>query len=126
MRARAANQFGYWLDVSMANANMTGQELAERIGVHSSAVSRWRAGKSAPAMEALGKLAEVFNVEPLRLAVTAGLVSSKVAGVPPVDMPEPLARREKAREYLANNPYLTDDERREALEWYDSRVKDRT
>lgn len=119
MAARKANKFGYWLDVSMANAQLTGRDLAQQLGVHDSAVSRWRAGKGAPTMEGVAKLAEIFNVEPLRLAVTAGLVSSKVAGVPPVDMPEPTAYREAVRERLRGLPGLTDREAQALLERYD-------
>lgn len=119
MLTRNANQFGYWLDVSMANAKLSGRELAARLGVHDSAVSRWRAGKGVPTMEAIGKLAEVFNVEPLRLAVRAGLVSQQVAGVPPVDIPEPTALREEVRERLRNLPGLTELEAQALLERYD-------
>lgn len=119
MLARTPNQFGYWLDVSMANSHLSGRDIAEQVGVHDSAVSRWRAGKSVPAMEVIAKLAEVFNVEPLRLAVLAGLVSRKVAGVPPVDMPEPTVLREEVRGRLRALPGLTDMEVQALLERYD-------
>lgn len=119
MLARQANQFGYWLDVSMANAKLTGRDLAEQLGVHDSAVSRWRAGKAVPTMDGIAKLAEVFRVEPLRLAVTAGLVSRKVAAVEPVDIPEPTALRAEVRERLRALPGLTAVETQSLLERYD-------
>lgn len=121
--ARKGTDFGRWLDIMMSNAHLSGREVATRIGVHDSAVSRWRSGKGAPTIEAVTSLADMFNVEPLRLAVRAGLVSEKVAGVPPVDMPEPKAQREEVRNSITKIPGLTDLERQALLERYDELVR---
>lgn len=118
-RNRDRPDFGYWLDVTMANKGMTGRDLAHLVGVHDSAVSRWRAGRGVPTMEAIAKLAEVFKVEPLRLAVTAGLVTDTVAGVAPVAMPEPTAQRKEVRERLRSLPGLSRAEVQALLERYD-------
>lgn len=119
MRKRVHPDFGYWLDVTMANMGMSGRDLAVRVDVHDSAVSRWRAGKGTPTMEAIAQIAEVFEVEPLRLAVTAGLVTQEVAGVPPVPMPEPTAQRKEVRDRLAALPGLSRAEAQALLERYD-------
>lgn len=119
MRRRSTPDFGYWLDVTMANHGMSGRDLAATADVHDSAVSRWRAGKGVPNMEAIAKLGEIFNVEPLRLAVTAGLVSQEVAGVEPVPMPEPTAARKEVRSRLRAMPGLSRAEVVALLERYD-------
>jgi len=103
----------------MSNQHMSGRDVAVKVGVHDSAVSRWRRGLGAPNMEAMAALANMFNVEPLSLAVLAGLVSEKVAGVPPAPMPEPVAQREEVRARLLDMPGLTMDERQSLLERYD-------
>ncbi len=118
-----SQQFDRWLDITMSNMHLSGREVAAQIGVHDSAVSRWRSGKGVPSMEALTALAGVFDVHPLRLAVRAGLVSEKVAGMPPVDMPEPIAQREEVRESISAIPGLTDVERQALLERYDELVR---
>ncbi len=119
MYRRSKPNFGYWLDVTLANQHMSGRDLAHAVGVHDSAVSRWRAGKGVPTMEAIAKLAELFKVEPLRLAVTAGVVSSDVAGVSPLEMSEPTERRKEVRERLRSLPGLSSAEVQALLERYD-------
>ena len=116
--------FAEWLDVNMANRHMSGRDVAEIVGVHDSAVSRWRSGKGTPTMEYLTGLAELFGVDPLRLAVRAGLVSQQVAGVEPVDMPQPVAQREEVRKSIKGIPGLTDSERQALLETYDDLVRE--
>lgn len=123
---RAREVFGRWLDVSMANRHLSGRDVAVKVGVHDSAVSRWRSGKGTPTMEYLTALAELFGVDPLRLAVTAGLVSQKIAGVEPVDMPEPMAQREDVRKSITAIPGLTHGERQALLERYDELVRGNT
>lgn len=125
-RKRERELFARWLDVNMSNHHMTGRDIAERIGVHDSAVSRWRSGKGVPTMEALSALAELFGVDPLRLAVLAGLVSVAVAGVEPVDLPEPIAQREEVRKSITSIPGLTQSERQALLERYDELVRGNT
>lgn len=123
---RDREMFARWLDVNMSNHHMTGRDIAERIGVHDSAVSRWRSGKGVPTMEYLTALAELFAVDPLRLAVRAGLVSVKIAGVEPVDLPEPTAQREEVRKSIESIPGLTQSERQALIERYDDLVRGNT
>lgn len=111
--------FDLWLDRMVCNHKLTGREVAEKIGAHDSAVSRWRSGKGRPNQEAVTALADLFNVDRLRLAVRAGLVSEAVAGVPPAEMPEPEAAREAVRNSIRSIAGLTALERQALLEKYD-------
>src|SRR4051812_11694260 len=92
--------FGEWLDITLSNQGVQGRTLAEAIGVHDSAVSRWRSGTGAPSAESIEPMAELLGVDALRLSVTAGLVSEKVAGVEPLPMPEPTAQRQSVKRQL--------------------------
>lgn len=118
-RARTRNDFGEWLDLTLSNKGVSGRTLAEVAGVHESAVSRWRSGAAAPAMESIERMATVLDVEPLRLAVTAGIISASVAGVEPLPMPEATARRESVRRQLANLRGVTERERKELMRVYE-------
>jgi|SRR5882757_1829703 len=119
---RSGIQFGEWLDITMSNRRMMGRTLAEAIGVHDSAVSRWRAGAGAPSMDVLARMAEVFDVDPLRLAVTAGQVPQKIAGVSPLAPPEPTAQRESVRRQLSHLKGVTDSTRRKLLSAYEEMI----
>lgn len=116
---KQGKEFGEWLDITMSNQRMMGRTLAEAVGVHDSAVSRWRAGNGAPSMEVLAKMAEVFRVDPLRLAVTAGQIPGNVAGVDPLPMPTPTAQRESARLQIARIKGVTQATRRKLLAAYE-------
>lgn len=108
-----------WLDTSMSNKGYTGRDVAKYVGVHDSAVSRWRSGRGTPNMDQIAKIAELFNVEPLRLAVLAGAIDEKIAGVPALDMPQPTAARENVKSKIASLPGLTKSEVQALIERYD-------
>lgn len=118
-RRRKGHLFGEWLDVTMSNKGITGRRLAEAAGVHDSAVSRWRVGQGVPNMDAIEGIASLLGVDPLRLAVTAGLLSHEVARVEPLPMPEPTARRESVRRQLARLRGVTERERKLLLQAYE-------
>jgi transcriptional regulator with XRE-family HTH domain len=86
---RSNPDFGHWLDITMQNKQMTGGELARQMDVNESVVSRWRNGKSVPGLNNIFNLAKVFNVEPLRLAVTAGVLPEGTVKVKPLPLPDP-------------------------------------
>lgn len=119
MLNRRAESFGEWLDTTMSNQEVKGRTLAEACGVADSAVSRWRSGRAAPPMESIEPMAATLGVDALRLAVTAGLVPARVAGVQPLPMPEPTARRESVRRQLARLRGVTEQERRLLLQAYE-------
>jgi transcriptional regulator with XRE-family HTH domain len=122
MDRRARNKFGEWLDVTMSNKRMMGRTLAEAAGVHDSAVSRWRSGAGVPGAETLARIAEALGVDPLRLAVTAGQIPEKVAGVAPLPTPEPTAQRESVRRQIASIKGLTERSRGKLLRAYDETI----
>lgn len=124
MASRKSIDFGVWLDVMLSNRGITGRTLAEKAGVHDSAVSRWRSGSGKPSVEALAAIAEVLGVDPLRLAVTAGRVPEKVAGVPPLPAPEPTARRESVRDQLARIKGLTANDKQTLMETYEELTRE--
>lgn len=120
VRRKARNEkFGEWLDVTLSNKNVQGRTLAEAAGVADSAVSRWRSGQAVPPMEAMQPIADLLSVDALRLSVTAGLVPGEVAGVEPLPMPEPTARRESVRRQLARLRGVTETERRLLMQAYE-------
>lgn len=117
---QAAANFGRWLDVTLANSRTTGRQLAESIGVHDSAVSRWRSGTGVPALETCMKIAGAMGVDPLRLAVTAGHMDSAVVGIEPLDIPPPIAEREHVRSQIMKIKGLTEESRSKLLETYEA------
>lgn len=111
--------FGRWLDLTMANRNIKGRALAKRVGVHDSAVSRWRGGQGVPALPALQLLAKSLGVDPVRLAVTAGLLDESLVGQKPFPMPEPTAQRALVKEQLSKIRGLLPEERQALINFYD-------
>jgi len=92
--------FAQWLDITMSNRGITGRHLAKRLGVHDSAVSRWRSGQGIPSMDTCVRLATELDVDPLRLAVTAGHMDGEVVGIDPLALPADYARRKHVREQI--------------------------
>lgn len=111
--------FGRWLDLTMANRDIKGRQLARALKVHESAVSRWRAGNGVPSMDSCLRLGKFLRVEPIRLAVTAGLMDGTLVGVTPLPMPEPTAHRKAIKDQLAKIRGLTANERQKLIDVYD-------
>lgn len=111
--------FGQWLDLTMSNREIKGRTLAKKLRVHESAVSRWRAGNGAPTMDSCLRLGKFLDVEPIRLAVTAGLVDGSLIGAEPLPMPEPTAQRKAIKAQLAKIRGLTAQERQQLIDAYD-------
>lgn len=127
MSTRKGNRhFGEWLDITLSNKGVMGRTLAEAIGVHESAVSRWRAGTGAPGSESIEPMAELLGVDALRLSVTAGLVPANVAGVEPLPMPEATAQRESVKRQLARLRGVTEAERKLLLQAYEDASHEET
>lgn len=96
----AEDRFAQWLDITMANRRIKGRILADKLGVHDSAVSRWRNGQSVPSLETIMRIATFFEEDPIRLAVTAGLMDADLVHAKPLPLPPPKARREHVREQI--------------------------
>lgn len=125
MARQKGKLFGEWLDITLSNRGIMGRALADAVGVHDSAVSRWRAGQGVPSIEALERIAEFLSVDPLRLSVTAGQIPPKVAGVEPFEIPEPTARREAVKRQLSRIRGVTEAERRLLLRAYEDATQER-
>lgn len=113
-------RFGRWLDLTMANRDIKGRALAKRVGVHDSAVSRWRSGAGVPALPTLQQVATVLGVNPIALAVTAGLLDESLVGIPPLAMPEPTAQRTQVKDQLAKIRGLLPEEKQALIDFYDT------
>lgn len=111
--------FGQWLDLTMSNRAIKGRSLARALKVHESAVSRWRAGNGVPSMDSCLRLGKFLDVEPIRLAVTAGLMDGELVGVLPLPLPEPTAQRRAIKDQLSKIRGLTANERQKLIDAYD-------
>jgi transcriptional regulator with XRE-family HTH domain len=114
-----ARTFGRWLDLTMTNRSITGRSLAKKLKVTDSAVSRWRSGTTVPGMDTCIRMAQVLGVDPLRLAVTAGLMDGTAIRVEELPMPEPTAQRSYVKEQILRIKGLTQVERQLLLDTYD-------
>jgi transcriptional regulator with XRE-family HTH domain len=112
--------FAEWLNRTMSNRGISGGDIARATGVAESAVSRWRSGKSSPGADSLQKLASYLDVDPIRLAVTAGLLDSKAVNSSPLPLPEQTRQREYVREQIMKIRGLTDEDRAVLLEAYNN------
>lgn len=120
-----ASDFAQWLDTTMSNRGIRGRDLAKKIKVHDSAISRWRNGQGLPSMDACLRLAKALEVDPLRLAVTAGLLDGDGVNVSPLPLPPAHAQRERVREQIRAIKGLTTKEIERLLEAYDAEQKGR-
>jgi transcriptional regulator with XRE-family HTH domain len=119
MNGTGPDAFGQWLDLTMSNRGIKGRALAKTLKVHESAVSRWRAGNGVPSMDSCLRLGKYLDVEPIRLAATAGLIDGELAGVDPLPLPEPTAYRKAVKEQILAIKGLTQRERQKLLDTYD-------
>lgn len=119
MTGTGPEAFGRYLDLTMANRGIKGRSLARALRVHESAVSRWRAGNGVPSMDSCLRLGKYLDVEPIRLAVLAGLMDGELIGVEPLPMPEPTAQRRAVREQINKIRGLTKAEREKLISAYD-------
>lgn len=111
--------FGLWLDLTMANRGIKGRALAKKLHVHDSAVSRWRSGQGTPAMDTLMRLAQTLGVDPIRLAVTAGLLDGQIVTATPLPLPAPTAQRQSVKEQLSKIRGITATEKQRLIQAYD-------
>lgn len=114
-----AEIFGIWLDLTMENKGINGTDLAKYLNVHPSAVSKWRQHKGVPGINTCLRLAKVLKVDPIQLAVTAGLMDGRLIEIAPLMPPKPTAKRAAAKREISKIKYLTEQERRILLDTYD-------
>lgn len=118
------SQFGEWLDLTLSNMGITNREAAVKLEVSEAAVSRWKSGKTKPGFSNVQALANLFDVDPMRLAATAGL--TKDESIAPLPMPQATARQERIRKQILNIKYATDEERQGLVEYFETRERLRT
>ncbi|MFF8831409.1 helix-turn-helix domain-containing protein [Streptomyces sp. NPDC015131] len=111
MRKRDHDYFSEWLERTLRNEKISGGEVAKAVGVAESAVSRWRNGQGAPSIDSCMRLANFLKVNPIRLAVTAGLMRAQDVGLERLPLPEDKARDALVREQVMKMRGLTDEER---------------
>lgn len=114
MRSRDREYFADWLTRTLAERDIAGGEVARALGVNDSAVSRWKNGKASPGLDSVMRLAEFLDVNPIALAVTAGLMEESKVGVPRLPPP----RETRMLSYIENQIKKIrglDDETRRAL-----------
>lgn len=85
---RDKEYFAEWLSRTLAEREIAGGEVARALGVNDSAISRWKNGKATPGLDSAMKLADFLNVEPVALAVTAGLMKESQVGVQRLPLPK--------------------------------------
>lgn len=117
----ARMSFGEWLDTTLDNEGIASRVIAEWAEVDDSTVSRWRAGASLPSMQAIASIARLLNLDWQRLAVTASVLPSEVAGpnIEPYPMPKPTAKRQSVKRQIARIKGLSPEGRDRLLETYD-------
>lgn len=113
-RSMQQQSFADWLDRTLTERKISGGEVARSVGKSDGTVSKWRSGKAKPSLASVRKLAAFLDVDPLRLIVTAGLMSSEEAGVDRLPIPRETVRVQRAKEQIMKNPYLSRGDR-EAL-----------
>lgn len=90
---REREYFADWLTRTLAERDIPGGEVARALGVNDSAISRWKNGKASPGLDSVMKLAAFLEVEPIALAVTAGLMEESQVGVARLPLPEDTKKR---------------------------------
>lgn len=84
---RDREYFAEWLSRTLAERDIAGGEVARALGVNDSAISRWKNGKASPGLDSVMKLADFLEVDPVALAVTAGLMNPRQVGVGKLELP---------------------------------------
>lgn len=119
------SEFAEFLDITLNNRSISGRTLAEQLGVSDAAVSRWRTGASTPSAETVARIATALDLDPRRLAVTAGVLRPEFApGVEPYPVPEPTAQRDSVRRQIARIKGLSEDGKEAMLRLYDQMIKE--
>lgn len=116
--------FARWLDLTMENRNITGNALAKLMGVNISQVSRWRNGHGLPSLKTMYRLGRALQVDPIRLAVTAGLLTPEETGKTALQMPSARARADRLAGQLAKIKGLHESERKMLIDYYRSMQED--
>lgn len=113
-------RFGKWLDLTCQNRGIRNRDLARKLHVSDSAVSSWRSGRKVPGMDTTMRLAKILDTDPIRLAVTAGIMDGELVGIKVLPLPEPTVQRETVKATLKKIKGITMDEIQRMLDAYDA------
>jgi transcriptional regulator with XRE-family HTH domain len=116
---RDKEYFAEWLTRTLSERGISGGEVARALDVNDSAVSRWRNGKATPGLESVMALADYLGVNPVALAVTAGLMKTRQVKVARLPLPDDTKSRAMVREQIMNIRGLTTQEKDALMETYD-------
>lgn len=114
MRDKDREYFAEWLTRTLAERDTAGGEVARALGVNDSAISRWKNGKASPGLDSIMRLADFLDVNPVALAVTAGLMEEGAVGVPKLPLPKETRMLGYVEDQILKIRGL-DDETRKAL-----------
>lgn len=119
--------FSEWLNRTLSVKGLSGGHVARALGQSDAAISRWRNGLNAPSLDSCMQLADLLEVDPpIRVAVTAGLIKPKDAGVELLPLPDDPEYRQHGRRLIQGMTYLTKRDKQALLEaWDDIAVGDR-
>lgn len=119
MRNKDREYFSDWLTRTLAEREIAGGEVARALGVNDSAISRWKNGKASPGLDSVMRLAEFLEVNPVALAVTAGLMEESQVGVAKLPLPEDTKTRGLVTDQILSIRGLTRDEKEALLRTYE-------
>lgn len=111
---RDREYFAEWLSRTLAEREIAGGEVARAVGVNDSAISRWKNGKASPGMDSVMKLADFLDVDPVALAVTAGLMDAGRVNIDKLPLPRETKMLAHVEDQITKIRGL-DDETRKAL-----------
>ena len=104
------------LDSLLELNHMTYSDLAKEIGIRPSTISMWKNGSSSPRMDALNKIAELFDVSTgdlLKLTSDDATKSLKAV----------ICKAKDIRESIANDDTITQNEKKFRLEFWDEEIE---
>lgn len=78
-------QTGQIITALRTKANLTQEQLAEKLFVSRDLVSKWETGKRRPDYQTVQKLAELFSVDPDEIVPRDSLLMQELAGCFPAD-----------------------------------------
>jgi transcriptional regulator with XRE-family HTH domain len=108
----------------MENQGVSGNDLASRLGVNISQVSRWRNGHTLPTLRYIDLIAHVFGVDPQRLALLAGRMPPTMTRARVLEIPEPKVRVQRVHDALSAIRGLTPKQRAAMLAAYKKTIKE--
>ena len=103
-------KFADWLCAELDSQDVTFRELARRLGVAPTSITRWT-GDSVPSVKYCLAIGRALGVDPMRVVVTAGHLGPHEAGVEAFKVDPTLTKLKLLGEALEGIRPLSDEER---------------